>query len=348
MAAREPIGRHARPSPAHSAARLRWRAALGAVVVVLAAASLVFEQSPANEVLRTNAALRVLEDGGGPVAVGLVVAAITVAIELGSALLITLGLHAEEGYVQRFKRRLVDRGRAASGAGRSGGRHRRTRALTRFATDVAIALGLGAGLVTVRHHVLDPEPSMRRDLVVSVRATAIVAVVSGLIGYLAAGGITNAEKVGLGTPAQWVIDYGTDTRFWVSVLVVGYGIAFAVKLLRGRHRRRARAADTGGRVRRGTSGLSPALVLARFEGYIAGFLAAILPVGGRAAPADPQAPIVVVGPVEPAVASSLGTGTATIPLIPEWADAGVVVAEPDGIVSAPVITRSGTPLSADP
>jgi hypothetical protein len=328
VTAREPIGRHARAPE-----RARWRAVVGAVVVALAAGSLVFEQSPANEVLRTNAALRVIEDGGGPVAVGLVVGAITVVIELGSALLITLGLHAEEGYVQRVKRRLLDRGLSTGTTGRRRGRHRRTRALTRFATDVAIALGLGAGLVTIRHHVLDARPTLRRDLAVSVRATAIVAVVSGLIGYLAAGGIANAEKVGLGTPAQWVIDYGTDTRFWVSVLVVGYGLAFAIRLLRGRLRRRRGASDA---VRDGSS---PALVLARFEGFVAGFLAALKPTGRRIAPAPPRtAPLVrLVAHVEdPETARPVGV------------DGDRVDAAADGIVSAPVITRSGATLSVDP
>jgi len=257
----ELIGRYARPTVPRRAGS-RWRGIVGALVVVLAAASLVFEQSPANEVLRTNAALRVIEDGGGPVSVGLVVAVITVGIELGSAVLITLGLHAEEGYVQRFKRTLVGRGRKVGSTGARRGRHRRTRALSRLAGDVAIALGLGAGLVTVRHHVLDAHPTIRRDLIVSVRATAIVAVVSGLIGYLAAGGISNAEKVGLGTPAQWVIDYGTDTRFWVTVLVVGYGAAFVVKVVRGRADRQARRLHEAAKV-------EPVAAAAAFEAYVA-------------------------------------------------------------------------------
>jgi hypothetical protein len=334
VAGREPIGRHARVEPRRPW-RSRGRAALGAIVVVLAAASLVFEQSPANEVLRTNAALRVLEDGGGAVAVGLVVGAITVVIELGSAVLITLGLHAEEGYVQRVKRRLLDRGREDGGGRHADAPRRRTRALTRVVTDVAIALGLGAGLVTVRHHVLDARPSMRRDLAVSVRATAIVAVVSGLIGYLAAGGITNAEKVGLGTPAQWVIDYGTDTRFWVSLLVVGYGIAFAVRSLRRRARRRGDAA------RRPPGGLSPALVLARFEGFVAGFIAALVPSGRRVGPGPHPAPPVRLAGLLDEVEAAPEPDVAA-------ASAGDGSGEAQGIVSAPVVTRSGATLSLDP
>jgi hypothetical protein len=61
--------------------------------------------------------------------------------------------------------------------------------------------------------------------------------VSGLIGYLAGGGLTNAAKVGLERPAQWIIDYGTDTRFWVGLLVVGYGSVFAYRLSRRVFRR---------------------------------------------------------------------------------------------------------------
>jgi hypothetical protein len=203
---------------------------VGALVLVVAAgASLVFEQSPANEMLRTNAALAALKRTDSAVAVGLVVAAITALIELGSGALITFGLHVEEGAVQSLKRRMsakhlvrVDQSDPPRGVRRAVG----------LGTDVAVALGLGAGLVTMRHHVADPDPSIQKDLTTTVWATAVIAFVSGLIGYLAGGGLTNAAKVGLERPAQWIIDYGTDTRFWVGLLVVGYGSVFAYRLTR--------------------------------------------------------------------------------------------------------------------
>jgi hypothetical protein len=201
---------------------------VGALVLVVAAgASLVFEQSPANEMLRTNAALAALKRTDSAVAVGLVVAAITALIELGSGALITFGLHVEEGAVQSLKRRMSAKHLVRSEkSGPAGGVQR----AAGLGTDVAVALGLGAGLVTMRRHVADPDPSIQKDLTTTVWATGVIAFVSGLIGYLAGGGLANAAKVGLERPARWIIDYGTDTRFWVGLLVVGYGSVFGYRL----------------------------------------------------------------------------------------------------------------------
>ena len=209
------------------------RRVVGTAVVVAAAGSLVFEQSPANEMVRTNAALEVLESTGSAWRVGLTVAAITVVIEMISGALIAVGLHLEGGPVQRLKRRMVrDHEGDGDAPSPSGGRR-----AAGVGTDVAVALGLGAGLVTMRRHVADPAPTLRKDLKNTAVATAVVAGVSGLIGYLAGGGLANADRVGLGTPARYVVDYGTDTRFWVTLLVVGYGAVGIRALLRRRRER---------------------------------------------------------------------------------------------------------------
>lgn len=212
-----------------------WRV-VATATVALAAASLVFEQSPANEAVRTNVALEALKRTESPVAVGLTVAAITVVIELASALLITAGLHQRSGAVQRLKRRMVDRATERSGD-MVGADATPTSWIRTLGADTAIALGLGAGIVTLRRHVADPNPSVRQDVRVSLEATAMIAVVSGLIGYLLGGGIANADRVGLATPAGWVVDYGTDTRFWISVLAVGYLCVLVNRWVRTRHRR---------------------------------------------------------------------------------------------------------------
>lgn len=237
------------PTPAESVesqtgpVRRSW---LGIVVVVVAGGALLFEQSPANEILRTNAALEALKRTGSALVVGLTVAAITAAIELGSAVLITFGLHADGGAVQRLKQKMRRQAAEAEDriAGSPRGRHFApgpvrppwSRRVGAMGTDVAVALGLGAGLVTIRRHVADRNPTMAKDLAASVQATAIVAVVSGLIGYLAGGGLSNAEKIGLGTPARYIIDYGTDTWFWLGMLALGYGTVLVVKLVKRRSR----------------------------------------------------------------------------------------------------------------
>jgi hypothetical protein len=207
-------------------------------IVLAAGAALLFQQSPANEMLRTNAALNVLRSTGSSVAVALTVAAITVAIEMGSSLLIILGLHTDRGAIDGLRRRMrmADVPEAQAGDGEAVASPRRS------VRDIAVALGLGAGLVTLRRHLGSARPSLRADLVNACEATAVVAGVSGLIGYLASGGIENAAKLGLETPARWVIDYGTDTRFWLAVLVAIYATSFVSRLVK-RARRAPAAAE---------------------------------------------------------------------------------------------------------
>ncbi len=210
--------------------RSLMRRIYNATVVTAAGGSLVFEQSPANEAMRINAGLEVLQNTGSAVAVGATIFGITAIIEGLSSGLITAGLHTEGGLVQKLKEKMKKEVPSASVTEEV--LETKRSYLGRIANagaDVGIALGLGAGLVTVKRHVSDPEPTLKKDVVNSAKATAIVSGVSGTIGYLAGGGIANAEKLGLETPAQYVIDYGTDTKFWMSALAVGYGAYFTQK-----------------------------------------------------------------------------------------------------------------------
>lgn len=206
----------------------RFSGAWGARVVLAAAvASLVFEQSPGNEAVRTALGLGVLERTQNEWLVGLTVFGLTVVIEGVSSVLITLGLHGPSTLIGR----LTDRFRPDSTAPAA----QRGSPLKEFLTDVSIALGIGAGLVVMRHH-LRSAGTLARDLRIAARATLIVAVVSGIIGVIAAGGIRHAEKVGLETPAQWFVDWATDWRFWCGVFVLVQGVPWALRRLDPRQR----------------------------------------------------------------------------------------------------------------
>ena len=211
---------------------VRTRSLLAYLVVVAAAAALVFEQSPANEVVRTNAAISMLQRTGSAVWVGVVVFAVTAVIEFVAAFLITLGLHARGGAVQGLKARMIRRRTEKLDQQAEEKQDTTGRKVGRFGTDVAVALALGAGLVTLRRHVSDPSPTIGRDLAVSARATAIVAVVSGMVGYLLGGGLANAHRVGLERPAEIIIEYGVNQWFWISVLAVGYAVVLVVRGVR--------------------------------------------------------------------------------------------------------------------
>lgn len=201
-------------------------------IVAAAGVSLFIEQSPINEALRTNIALDTLEQTQSALAVGAAVAGATAVIEMVPSTFISLGLHREGGAVQKLKEKLSKKEAKLESESQDVQVINDKSHLQKIAdtgANVGIALGLGAGLVTVKKHIQDPEPTLAKDMRNSVNATGIVAGVSGTIGYLVGGGIQNAEKIGLETPAEYVVDYGTDTRFWMGALAVGYGAYFAKK-----------------------------------------------------------------------------------------------------------------------
>ena len=192
----------------------------------LAGVALIFEQSPANEELRTKIGLDVLESTSSALAVGAIIFAVTFVIEIVSTLLIAVGLAYNPSLRHWIRRRFP------SNASGPSGQHQ-----TRLSVaDVGVSLGMGAGLVVAMRHVADPDRRVRADLVLGIAASSAVALVSAIIGWLAAGGIQHADAVGLGTPARWFVDWATDWRFWGVVVTVYY----AARWVRGastRHRR---------------------------------------------------------------------------------------------------------------
>lgn len=209
---------------------------VAAATVAAAGASLIFEQSPLNEAARVNIGLDVLQTTQSAPAVGVTIAAVTAGIEMTSSGLISLGLHSEGGAVQKLKQRLSKKSQTAlEQSDEEESQVLSEEAYTLFGTiadktaNVGIALGLGAGLVTVKEHMRDDDPTLKKDLATSAKASGVVAGVSGGIGYLAAGGIRHANDTILETPAEIFVDYGTDTKFWIGALAVGYGGYFAKK-----------------------------------------------------------------------------------------------------------------------
>ncbi|MDQ3158555.1 MAG: hypothetical protein M3P98_00240 [bacterium] len=194
------------------------------VIIAAATGSMIFEQTPANEAWRTNIASDLLQNGESAVAVGLAVGAATVAIEGISSALVSVGLNRDTGFLARWKRKQEEKLKNAEVSEKRGGK------VAKIGADVALALGIGAGFVTIKHHIQDPEPTLSKDLKTSAKATGIVASVSGTIGYLFGGGINQIDKLGhawLTTGAEKFVQYGADTKFWLGAFAVGYGAKFA-------------------------------------------------------------------------------------------------------------------------
>jgi len=184
----------------------------GFVLAVFAVASVVFEQSPANEALRANIAFRALDYTGDAVLVGLVVFALTIVIEGVPAGLIIAGMRANPAAMEKLSGRIATKGSPEE----SDGHRRRSFSVT----DAGVALGIGAAIVVLKRALSgrqDPNDwqSLGRA---GASATLVVAVVSGLIGYIVAGGVETAARYGLETPAEYVVRYGANWRFWFVVV----------------------------------------------------------------------------------------------------------------------------------
>lgn len=207
--------------------KTRWRGRIfGGALLAATGAALLFEQSPGNESVRATAAFNVLEDTEDEFVAGAVtVAGITMAIEGVTSTLIAAGLnrHSEtfDRRLGRFRKKLegVDDPENPDETKKEG--------LAERLTDTGITCTIGPGMVVFRRHFQEQDRTFMKDMKTAIGYCAVGSVVSGGIGYLVVGGVENADKVGLGTPAEYFVDYATDWKFWTALLAGGYGIKYA-------------------------------------------------------------------------------------------------------------------------
>lgn len=205
-------------SPEKRSLNQKWKvgAVVGAALVALA-----FQQSPGNEAVRTATALNVLEMTENEVAVAGAVGGLTMAIEGSTSLLIALGLHQKKSAVKRVMQRFKRKSAPNVEEFEESEEHERS-----FATksaDMALALSIGPGIAMTKRHLQEKQPTLKKDIRRGLGYSAVGSVVSGGVGYLVAGGIQQAEKIGLEKPAEYIVTYGTDWKFWASAIVGGYG-----------------------------------------------------------------------------------------------------------------------------
>lgn len=194
--------------------------------------ALAFEQSPGNESVRATAALEVLENTLDPLAAGGMVAGLTVVIEGATGTLIAAGLNREKRYIDpkldRFKDKLSGEKNKDEDTELLDDSEIKVKRLTKkiatSLTDTGITCTIGPGMVVARRHLQEPnERTFEKDMKSLAGYTSVGAGVSGLIGYLATGGVKHADKVGLEVPAEYFVDYATDWKFWTGLLTVGWG-----------------------------------------------------------------------------------------------------------------------------
>lgn len=176
------------------------------VVIALSAATLlIFEQSPLNEALRAFLGFEVLKLTANPLLVGLAVTAATFIIEITSSSLIAFGISKSK----RFKQFISKFGfkKAAD-------------TTKNTASDYALALGIGAGMLVIKKHFKNPTQKLKVDLRNAFKATVVISLFSGFVGFLAGGGVELARQYGFGDQAQFFLNVVTDWRFWLVVVIV--------------------------------------------------------------------------------------------------------------------------------
>jgi hypothetical protein len=93
--------------------------------------------------------------------------------------------------------------------------------------DLGIALGLGAGIVVFNNGMRNRQYTIKGGFIDALKASIEISLVSGFIGYTVA---TGTEKAKIGLPivdhtvhfeqqAQWVVDYGLNTKFIIGALL---------------------------------------------------------------------------------------------------------------------------------
>ncbi len=185
--------------------------------------SWAFQIGPWNEALRIDQATRVLQDTYDSVAVAGRVGLITAGIEITSASLISLGLNSDIGIVERMKD--WKKGREFVHDAEDSTEKSKSSRIGGLASDIALSMGGGAGIVTVKHHLNSENNSLAKDMAVSTVATVPVVALSTSVAYLASESVLTA-----GESDTWfseaVVNYGTSNKFWLGLLAVGYGSVF--------------------------------------------------------------------------------------------------------------------------
>lgn len=232
--------------------------AVGGGILLAAGVAFGFEQSPLNEVFRADRGFDVLQATHNEFAVGAAVFGLTFGIEMVASGLIALGLNHDFSTLRRFQERMrkkqeaqialrqeklelkAEKRRQRELEGKNGIVRRGMEKVGAVAGaplryvgeklgDLGLAFGVGAGIVMMKYHFKDKDPTLRKDLATSAKASALVGSMSGSIGFLLAGGITKAEEVGLERPAKFIIDHGSDNKFWLAIAGLAYAAQLAPK-----------------------------------------------------------------------------------------------------------------------
>ncbi len=217
--------------------RSRISRALGAAIIPLTVGALAFQQTPANESFRANRTFEVLEDTGDPLLAGATTLAWTIPIEGVAGALISIGLINKREFIQprlekRFRKKKIELNEHDTVLDEEATLSKRQalkKRIGRTVVDTGVTCAVGPGMVVAKRHFEESDRTFMKDMKTLAGYTTVGAGVSGVIGYMATGGIGHADKVGLKGPAEFFAENAADWKFWTGLMILGYGTKWTVK-----------------------------------------------------------------------------------------------------------------------
>jgi hypothetical protein len=196
------------------AARARRMISIGGAV-----ASLAFQQSPGNEVLRGYVGLAALERTGSPAVAAVAVGLSTFAIESATGSAVANSFRAYSDKIHGFKEKMKTRFNRSK-------TEQDLSEKNNFLSDSVLALTVGSAAVVVRKHLAEKNRTLLQDTLTVVGASAGISVASGALGYVGLKSLDEARGSRFSHIMEKVVDLGTD---WKTYIAVG-GIWAALKL----------------------------------------------------------------------------------------------------------------------
>jgi len=234
----------------------------GYALLAASGAVIAFEQLPTNEDWRVRAGTQTLIDTGDSLEVAKTVFNITMKIELGSCAVIMAALYSgnslikasrsrfsqwREGGLERAKYRQevkldrdkekveekntkrIERGKEPNKLNKRERTEKDSELVKKAkeaATDITISLGIGAAITTMLRGVSGRDRTVLRSGITAATYSTFLAVFSGALGYIVASG----KEINFEVPvinktvdvSNILVDYGTDSKWILTALVLAY------------------------------------------------------------------------------------------------------------------------------
>lgn len=181
-------------------------------LILVAIAMLVFQQSPANEMLRVYLGLSALQATANAFIVIAVVFFVTLVIEFVTGILVALALNKSTTGLARLKRRInkllhINAKKKDKGFDLS--------------TDILLSLAIGSVGVVMRRYYAQTKRTLSKDVQVIIKSSLFIAAFSCFIAAIASIGILYAASFGAFAPAaETLVSLLADWKTYVVLLVI--------------------------------------------------------------------------------------------------------------------------------